>query len=188
MNNSVAQSFGALNASGERSAVGKAIGAVGTGVKVAAAVGGMALPFAGAKALGFAGDAKDKVGDLKHNAEKMGDSVIDKGKEWLDSAKNTIEDRFEDAKDMGNDLLKGTSIAKRGHHKHGSSNSSHNSTKHGQSANKNNSANLSKAAYHPQSSQPVTSGVGLIVTLFIMYIWSSLITSYRDCQVTYFLR
>ena len=146
MNNSVAQSFGALNASGERSAVGKAIGAVGTGAKVAAAVGGMALPFAGAKALGFAGDAKDKVGDLKHNAEKMGDSVIDKGKEWLENA-------FQD-------IFKDTSIGKRGHHKHGSSNSSHGSTKHGQSVNKNNSANLSKAAYHPQSSKPVTSSAG----------------------------
>ena len=158
MNNSVAQSFGALNASGERSAVGKAIGAVGTGAKVAAAVGGMALPFAGAKALGFAGDAKDKVGDLKHNAEKMGDSVIDKGKELFDSAKHAVEGGFSDLRD---DVLKGTSIAKRGHHKHGaSSNSSHGSTKHGQSANKNNSANLSKAAYHPQSSQPVTGGAG----------------------------
>lgn len=161
MNNSVAQSFGALNASGERSAVGKAIGAVGTGAKVAAAVGGMALPFAGAKALGFAGDAKEKAHDVKDGAingvEKAGNWVGDK----LKSIPNALEKGADGVKDFTEDLLKDTSIGKRGHHKHGaSSNSSHNSTKHGQSANKNNSANLSKAAYHPQSSQPVTSGVG----------------------------
>lgn len=154
MNNSVAQSFGALNASGERSAVGKAIGAVGTGAKVAAAVGGMALPFAGAKALGFAGDTKDKAKDFKDNVvdtvEGWKDGAVEKGSEILDKGKSFAEDIFKD-----------TSIGKRGHHKHGSSsNGSHGSTKHGQSANKNNSTNLSKAAYHPQSSQSVTNSAG----------------------------
>lgn len=152
MNNSVAQSFWTLNASGERSAVGKAIGAVGTGAKVAAAVGGMALPFAGAKVLGFAGDTKEKAHEVKDKigdvGKKIGDFVEDIP--GVKSIENGV-----------NDLLKDTSIGKRGHHKHGaSSNSSHNSTKHGQSANKNNSANLSKAAYHPQSSQPITGGAG----------------------------
>lgn len=156
MNNSVAQSFGALNASGERSAVGKAIGAVGTGAKVAAAVGGMALPFAGAKALGFAGDTKDKLDGVKGKV-----AGLEKGAEHFMEG---IGHGFESFKDGVQDQLSNTSIGKRGHHKHGaSSNSSHNSTKHGQSANKNNknnSANLSKAAYHPQSSQPVTGGAG----------------------------
>ncbi|WP_172584769.1 hypothetical protein [Ligilactobacillus agilis] len=152
MNNSVAQSFGALNASGERSAVGKAIGAVGTGAKVAAAVGGMALPFAGAKALGFAGDMKDKATDAK-------DGFVKSVEKLPGTIGNGLKEFGDGFKDFTDDLLKDTSIGKRGHHKHGSSsNSSHG--KHGQSTNKNNSANLSKAAYHPQSSQPVTGGAG----------------------------